>query len=144
MRLYLYNTPDGLIPYCNSDLEEKKKLKLDETYVAEVKPERDLHKHKKFFALLRLAWENLPHEFDGIYPDYQESFRKAVQMMAGHVDNVRLPNGMIINIPKSINFEIMDDEEFKRLYDKCVNIILQYFLKGTDEKELNNYIAENF
>lgn len=144
MRIYLYNISDALVPYYDSDMEEKRKLKLNTGYVADIRPERDIQKHKRFFALLRIAWENLPHEYDGIYPDYQESFRKAVQMLAGHVEQVILPNGVIAEIPKSINFESTDDAEFKDLYSRCVNVILQHFLIGTEATELNKYVAENF
>jgi hypothetical protein len=125
-------------------MEEKRKLKLNTGYVADIKPERDIQKHKKFFALLRIAWENLPERFDRIYPDYRNSFRKAVQMMAGHTDQIILPNGLIQDIPKSIDFESMDDAEFKDLYNRCVDVILQHFLKGTDNVELQKQIAENF
>jgi len=50
MRIFCKNLLEGLIPLYNSDLEEKKKLKLDEIYEVEIKVARNYQFHKKFMA----------------------------------------------------------------------------------------------
>lgn len=54
MRLLVVNTPRGLVPCGDDDYDEKKKLRLGETYSVEVRVARNVDFHRKYFALIAL------------------------------------------------------------------------------------------
>jgi hypothetical protein len=53
-------TPYGLVPMFDSDLDLKKRLKVGSVVKCKVSNPRNYEHHKKFFALLRLTFDNLP------------------------------------------------------------------------------------
>lgn len=55
MKLLLLNTAQGLKPCYDEDFEERKKLKIGQEYMADVKVPRNLEFHKKYFALIKCA-----------------------------------------------------------------------------------------
>ena len=68
MKLFLLNTREGLKPMYDEDFDEKKKLKIGEVYEARVKLPRNLSFFRKYWALLRCAWEYLN---ENQLPDYR-------------------------------------------------------------------------
>ena len=53
-------TAQGLVPIYDSDLDEKKKLREGDTVMCSIRKPRNYEFHKKFFALVRLTFDNLP------------------------------------------------------------------------------------
>ncbi|GHT56798.1 hypothetical protein AGMMS49982_23820 [Bacteroidia bacterium] len=51
------NTAHGLIPCYDADYDEKKELKIGETFKAKITLARNYEFHKKYFALINCAWE---------------------------------------------------------------------------------------
>ena len=66
MDIYCRVTEQGLVPMYDSDLEEKRRLKIGDTVLCKISRPRNYEFHKKFFALVRLTYENLPEYFLGI------------------------------------------------------------------------------
>ena len=118
MKITVKNTEQGLLPLYDSDLEEKKKLKLGEIYSVEVKKDRNYQFHKKYFALLNLGHDNT--KLEGITFD---AYRAYVTMKAGYVETFKTPRGLMA-LPKSIAFDKMDDTEFKDLYNSAIQVII--------------------
>jgi hypothetical protein len=139
MKLYMRNTEKGLIPLYDSDLHEKKKLKLNEYYEVEIKKARNIEFHKKYFALIKLAWLNLPEQYDELYP-HLDNFRKAVQIMAGFYDTYYLLDGTQIIDSKSIAFDSMDELEFKEVYNRVLDVIIKNILPLNTEQEIEQEI----
>jgi hypothetical protein len=139
MKLYARNTEIGLIPLYDSDSFEKGKLKLNEDYEIEIKKARNILFHKKYFALIKLVWLNLPESFDKLYP-HPDNFRKAVQIMAGFSNTFYLLDGTQIIESKSIAFENMDELEFWELYNKVLDVIIKYILPLTTKEEIEQEI----
>lgn len=123
MRLLVVNTPRGLVPLGDDDYEEKKKLKLGQTYSVEVKVARNVDFHRKYFALISYAWEFLNEQETERFRT-KENFRKYVEVAAGHCDVIFHPRLQeYVEIPKSISFGKMDNAEFSDLYQRVKDVI---------------------
>lgn len=143
MKLFCINKLQGLVPLYSSDYDEKKKLKLGQEYEIEIKQPRNIKFHKKFFALLNIAFENLPESMVNEYPTI-DILRQALIIEAGYCDTIITLSGEVTKKAKSISFANMDNVEFEQLYNSIVNIVLKYILVGVDKEELMIEVASNF
>lgn len=98
--------------------------------VKDSKP-RNVLFHKKFFALIKLGFEN-QEEIDNI-----DGYRAIVTMRAGYYQEIKTNKGLVY-IPKSISFNTMKQEQFEKLYKDVLNVIA---LTAEDvESEIINYL----
>lgn len=123
MRLLVVNTPRGLVPCGDDDYDEKKKLRLGETYSVEVRVARNVDFHRKYFALIAYAWEYLNEKELATFKS-KDNFRKYLEISAGHCEVIFHPRLQeFVEIPKSISFGSMDNAEFSELYGKVKDVI---------------------
>lgn len=136
MKLLLLNTSQGLKPCYDSDYEERKKLKIGETYLADVKKPRNLQLHRKYFALINCSWEYQNEKVIAHFNHSVEAFRKTVEIAAGWFEPVYLLDKKEWSqAPKSIAFDKMDELEFRDLYDNVKRVLFQTFLRNISEEE---------
>lgn len=142
MELRLLNTPSGLKPLYDEDYDQKKKLKIGEIYKAKITIARNINFHRKYFALINCAWAYQNERTTKHFKNNVECFRKTVEIAAGHCDTVyNLSLKSWVDIPKSIAFDKLKQEEFEDLYERVKDVLFSTFLKGIDEDEfLNNMI----
>lgn len=144
MKLHLLNTPSGLKPCYDNDFDEKKKLKIGEAYIADIKLVRNPKFHRLFYALVNLSWEYLSERHQRGFKDNVELWRKYLISAAGYVDVFYSPQlKQYVEYPKSISFEKMDEAEFKDLYDRVLDIVLSV-LKDRVGKEEFDAMLNNF
>jgi hypothetical protein len=123
MKFLVTNTPRGLVPLDDDDYEEKKKLKLGQTYSVEVKVARNVDFHRKYFALIAYAWEFLNEQETATFKS-KDNFRKYLEISAGHCDVIFHPRLQeFVEIPKSISFGKMDNTAFSELYERVKDVI---------------------
>lgn len=124
MKIHLVNTAKGLfIPESDYDFEQKLHLRIGETYVADIKLSRNSEFHRKYFAMLRKAWEYLPEELQYFYHDV-DCFRKYCEMTAGYCDLYFNPKTeQWLEGPRSIAFDKLDQGEFEKLYMGVRNVL---------------------
>lgn len=145
MKLKVQNTIHGLIPLYDEDYDEKRKLKLGATYEISVKLTRNLQFHRKYFKLLRLAWEFQNELITTQYfKDDFTKFRKTVEIAAGICDTIySIERQEFIDIPKSVSFDNMDEDEFQEVYERVKMVLYTVFLKKISveefEKQLINF-----
>lgn len=83
--------------------------------------------HRKFFALLSLVAEN-----SETY-DTTEKALVAVKLVTGHADPFIDPStGELIQLPRSIAYDAMDQDEFDRFYEAAIDGVLRHILPGMD------------
>lgn len=129
-------TDGGLIPMYDSDLEERKKLKRGDRVLCRITKPRNYEFHKKFFALVRLTYENLPeHLHSMLRIRSEEDMLTSIKLELGYADKLWY-SGKQIAVPKSISFAAMDQAEFERFFARAVDLVLTLYLRGTDRKEL--------
>lgn len=137
------NTAQGLKPMYDEDFDEKKRLKIGQVYRAKVTVPRNISFHRKYWSMISCAWDLLTErqrEFFGS----KESFRKTLQVAAGHCERVfHLRLREWVEVPKSIAFDKMSGDEFEDLYRGVRDVLLRVFLKHLTieqfEETLMNY-----
>ena len=143
MELFCQATPQGLVPLYDSDYEAKHKLQIGKVYKVAVTIPRNYQWHKKFFALLRLTYYNLPESLERSLDIHnEEDLLTAIKIDLGMFDEYTV-NGRNIVKPHSISFAAMDNAEFEVFYNRCIDLILNQYLVGTNRKTLIEEI-ENF
>jgi len=140
MEIYVTNTAHGLVPNYDTDYEEKKKLKIGQTYKCQITVPRNYQFLKKYFALLRCAWE---YTTDIIKEKYYRNnfslFRKQIEITAGCCEPYwSFKLNMWVETHKSISFNSMSSEEFNALYDRVKSVLYATVLRGISEEEFNN------
>lgn len=93
-----------------------RKVKVGKDCWCEVRVARNPHFHRLYFALIKLTFDNQERY------DNAEQFRKAVQMEAGHVDELVGLDGTIYQIPRSIAWDQLDETEFGELFPQVMRV----------------------
>lgn len=75
--------------------------------------------HRLHFAMIRDLFDN-QEQFGDPY-----QFRKWLEVGAGHCDFVPGPKGRMVALPKSIDYESLDDEEFHDVHEGVKRFIRQ-------------------
>ena len=136
-------TAQGLVPMYDSDLEEKKRLREGSVVKVSVTKQRNYEFHKKFFALVRLTFENLPETLQQMLNiRSEEDMLTCIKLDLGYASTVWYGTKQVV-IPKSISFAAMDQTEFEQFYNRAVDMVLGLYLRGTNKQDLLEEI-ENF
>jgi len=125
------------------DYDKAKKWKIGQSKECDVKEPRNYQFHKKFFALVGLCFDNLPEEYDKLFPT-PEKLLDELKFQVGHCENHQTIGGKVIPKTKSINFASMDQYEFQEFYDSVLNVILKYFMVGVEKRDIAEMIAVEF
>lgn len=135
MELFLKRTISGFVPMFDSDYEKAKRIKIGSEVKAEIKVPRNYRFHKRYFALLNLAFQN-QDKFDNF-----EKFRFVMTMRAGYFETINTGKG-VVYMPKSISFAKMDQVEFEKVYSDMLNEVIDLLQadRETIENELINFM----
>lgn len=136
MEIFVKCTEVGLIPMYDSDLNNKRTLKNGEVYRVSVSVTRNYEFLKKFFALVRLAYDNLPerlHQMLGIRSE--EDMLDCIKIDLGLYTEHWHGGRKVLKLG-SISFAAMDQAEFEKVYNRTITLILDKYLRGTDRQEL--------
>lgn len=140
-RLYLKKTLSGFVPADEASHATSRKYKLGEAYRADVVKPRSYKHHKLAFSLLNLTFDN-----QDMYTDF-EKFRKAVAIEAGHTEELILPGGEIVRLPKSISYDSLDEVEFTpviaAMMTVCAGMLHGMGLEEL-EAEVSKYCDEHY
>lgn len=92
--------------------------------------------HRKMFALLQLVAEN-----SETYNTVEKAL-VAIKLIVGHFEPAVHPQtGELIQVPKSIAYESMDQETFEAFYSAALDGVLQHILPTMDQ-ETADHIME--
>lgn len=139
---------NGLLATDAQSEEFLRKIKHGQIVRAEVKRVRNLKFHRKFFALLNVAFEAWTPEIK-VYAKTGEvavknfdRFRSDVTILAGFYEATYKINGEMVLKPKSISFSNMDETEFQDLYSKVIDVILERILTNYTKDDLEQVVNE--
>lgn len=136
MELYCRVTPTGFVPLDDIDWEKKRQLRLDSDVRVRITKPRNIRFHRKFFALLNIAFDNLPEQVQQNRKiDSIEKLLSLIKIHLGYYNVVKIDGRDVIDL-HSIIFAKMDETDFRIFYDRAVSDILQCFLQGTDRNDL--------
>ena len=136
MKALFRKSAKGLLPDSNEAANLFAKIPDDTWCMVEYVRTRNYQNHKRFFRFLEVAFECQ----DFYQVGQEELFRKAIQMLAGHYDELIIKgkkgeDATIHYIPKTIAFEEMDEIEFSKLFSKCVTGFFNRYGTGMTEQE---------
>lgn len=137
MDIYCRVTPYGLVPLYDSDLDMKKRLKQGSTVRCRVSLPRNYEFHKKFFALLRLTFDNLPLPLVERWNirNEQDMLRRFKRDL-GYFTSNRNEYGELEIEYLSISFAAMDQKDFEDFYNECIDLVLHRYITGLDRQDL--------
>lgn len=141
MDIYCRVTPYGLVPLYDSDYDMKKRLRIGTTVRCRISLPRNYEFHKKFFALVRLTFENLPYPLLkkwGIN-NIRDMMRRFKYDLGYYSVSYNEHQEREIEY-KSISFSEMDQMEFENFYNDCVSLILNKYIHGIDRDDLINEV----
>jgi hypothetical protein len=142
MKLLLLNTREGLKPLTDDDYDEKKKLKIGEIYEVTIKKPRNLAFFRKYWALLKCAWEYLDERKQEFFKNNIEVFRKSLEITAGWCEPLfDLETQEWVHAPKSISFEKMNETEFNTLYNNVRDILFKAIIPNISKEEFERNLV---
>jgi len=118
------------VPAFESDKEIANKIKINQAIQVNFTKPRNYLFHKKYFALLNLAYSNSDYDMSF------EDFRIEVIKRAGFYRTVKDFKGNKVYYANSISFAKMDNLEFEKLYSKTLDVIIKYVLKENTKEEI--------
>jgi hypothetical protein len=136
MKIALIRTLSGLKPAYDSDNESLKKIKLNQIYEFEFKQPRNYKHHRKFFALINLAFQN-----QDVYSNIDD-LREDLTVSSGYYRMIQDRQGNEIKKPLSISFASMDQSEFNELYSKVCRVIIEWL--GVTNTEIEEEITQYY
>lgn len=149
MKIFLVKGPRGhLVPMDEEARARIRKFKIGEPIRCDVAMFRNYKFHKKFFALMKLAFDlwsesAIRRTYNGeqVMPDF-DIFRKDVTKLAGFYRPVYSADGNEIRIEaESIAWDKMSGKRFEKLYSATIDCILRKILPQTKltEQELREW-----
>jgi len=136
--------------YCSNELavEWDKKNKIGDDVKAPWKRRRQLWRHKKYFALLNIAFENWePGEINSKYGKPEKNFdrfRKDIAILCGFYSVVVRLDGSSRVEADSISFAKMDEQAFRDLYSKTVDLLIKNVYGGKITPERMNELVDQY
>lgn len=142
--LYLVKVADGLlapVPGDHYSAEIVAKLGNGELLHGQFAKSRDPIRHRKFFAMLGVAFEAFePRE--GAPAKEFEQFRSDITILAGFYDRWIGVDGTERVQAKSISWASMDELEFRRVYAAVADVLIQYVLTNYTREDLDAVVSE--
>ena len=144
MDIFCKVTAHGLVPLYDSDYELKKRLRVGSVVKCKVSNPRNYEHHKKFFALVRLTFDNLPSNLAEYFKVHnEEDMLRRFKRDLGYFKTSLNERGEKEIEYQSISFSAMEQHEFERFYNQCIDLVLYKYLRGIDKEDLITEI-ENF
>lgn len=131
-RVLLARRGYALVPLDDEGLERVRAVPEGEVVAVEFTRPRNSKFHRLFFGLLNKVAQNSGYS--------TEELLGIVKLATGHCYPVKLPNGMIVKVPKSISFAKMDETAFRQFWDRAIDYLLAEVIPGTGRAELEQEV----
>jgi len=130
----LVKTSMGLSPHTDEDAIELRQVGIGDILQAKALDQRNVQHHRKFFALIRIVYDNMPEQFDSHFPT-QDDLRHELIKRAGFYKEYIDLKGNKQYRAESISFDSMGQKRFDELYSKVLDVVVQWFLFDRDVLE---------
>lgn len=134
--IHLIKSPAALHPSLDADAAIIAKWKTGDVIECQVRRPRNGRFHRKYFALLQVAFQN-----QETYETF-EDFRMEVQLRAGHYHEHVTLKGTLVPVVDSVSFATCSEDDFSTLYDGALSVILRHFMRGSTEDEVNAAVEQ--
>ena len=130
----LVKTSMGLSPHTDEDAIELRGVGIGDILQAKALDQRNVQHHRKFFALIRIVYDNMPERFDSHFPT-QDDLRHELIKRAGFYKEYIDLKGNKQYRAESISFDSMGQKRFDELYSRVLDVVVQWFLFDRDVLE---------
>ena len=148
MNIYLVKYNNGLFPADDNSKSAINKMKSGQLVRAKVTKPRNYAFHRKYFALLSIAFDNWdPPETSspwGVPVKNFDRFRRDVAILAGYYETYVRIDGSVRVEPRSISFAKMSAEEFEDLYSKTIDVLIKHVYGSAMKPDRINKIVEEY
>lgn len=143
MKGHFVKIGDGLLMSADEDTRAfLEKFRIGGGVAAEITKARNIKFHRKFFALLRLAYDawnagDAVKNFD--------RFRQDIVILAGYYDVVADIGGGVTPVAKSISFASMEEAEFEKVYKAVLDVVWEKILRHnryTSQREVEEIVEQ--
>lgn len=115
MQLYLTRTVHGFSAATDESMADMRKIKLGKIVRCEVTQPRNVHHHRKFFAMLQTVWAAT-----GDWPSVDDLLIELKIRLGITTDVIVRSTGEVVKVLGSINFASMDQAAFDLFYDSAL------------------------
>lgn len=136
------NSVGNYIPATDQDRERQSSVGHGEVIEAKALDQRNVMFHRKFFALIELAWQNLPEKYDKNFPT-KDDLRKELIKRAGFYRQYIDFKGNMQFEAESISFANMGQKRFEEVYNGVIDVILRWLIpidREGLEREVVNFM----
>ncbi len=138
MKCVFAKSPGGfLIPADPAATKFVASLKVGVGATVEVKKNRNIRFHRKFFSLLQLAfdaWEpNGEKTWKGqpVRKDF-DRFREDITILSGHYEVSYRVDGSVKPSARSISFANCEEDEFEKVYNAVLDVVWEKILRDAN------------
>ena len=125
----------GLVPTDEAGEAFIRTVKIGECVAVDARRPRNLQHHRKFFAMLQLIFNN--QQRYATLDHLLTAFKFAIS----HTEIIRTKRGDI-EIPLSISFAAMSQDEFNAFYNRAVDFVLSEVCPGLTKESLERELME--
>lgn len=144
MDILLVRTNLGLQAYSDEDFDKLHKIKVGSVVKGKIVLPRNIKFHRKFFALIRAAWDCLT-ESQRTNLHSVDNFREQLLITSGFSEPIYDINGKVFfERAKSISFSKMDESDFSEVYNRVLDTILTIMVSNGINEEYFNEILKNY
>lgn len=142
MDIYLVRTSLGLQASDDDGFELLHKIPIGKEVKCHISMPRNPRFHRKFFSLLRAAWDCLTEQQRNNLRSV-ESFREQLLITSGFSEPMfDITGNKFMEKARSISFSNMDEAKFSEVYSRVLDTVLTILtMNGVSEEEFNNILS---
>lgn len=119
-----------LVPEAPMDSEALSRYPSGARLRVTVTQPRSIQQHRLYWAMLALVVDNLDQ------PVTAEALHEWVKLKLGHVSQIKLRSGEIVEVPASVAFDKMDQAAFRDFFDRAVTLLTEHVIPGLRKADL--------
>lgn len=125
----------ALVPMDNDGREMMAAMKEGRHVMVAVHTPRNVRHHRLLFLLMEMLIDG------GAWGGSKDDLLDYLKIAARHVKTIIGADGKTYFVPRSIDFESMDQASFTRFFDRCLYVVCERLLPGQDWQALREEIA---
>jgi len=125
----------GFIPDSEAARTFHRRVKVGSTIELKGSASRNIQHHKKFFAMLKIIFENQEHYAS------MDVLLGVCKLAVGHCDVIETPRGTV-RLPKSISFSALSQSQFEDFYDRAVQWATTDVIAGLSKQHLDEAVEQ--
>ena len=102
--------------------------------MADIRKNRSPGNHRRFMGFIRQSFD-MQDDFDNV-----TTWRKYIQMKAGHYEAVVTPKGETMYWPKTISWDELEEGDFRELFKDVTNAFIKYYGNDLNDIQINSIL----